>query len=216
MVMPASVQATGQRKGKGKGNGDGPGRPVFKAGDKIWPGALLHKGQDFLKAYPGKPTMGEGGASSAGWDALKQCQQWAAPDMLGEALSYQNTELINRPSIGFSEYCSCLENFHLVVCEGAKNKIFHQEFSTKVETLYTKYDILTACQTLNTVNYPAASRSAAEMTKATGLEKRIVATKNKKRKNTTKHDPNISGSDQPSEVHAGYQSRVGHVRGSLR
>ena len=104
--------------------------------------------------------------TSAGWEALKHPQMWAAPDLLGDVLQASNTELINRPGIGYSEYAGCLENLHTVIQEGVASKIFHPEFGVKIASLFQKYDLINACQTLNSSGYPLAPRSSADMSKA--------------------------------------------------
>ena len=48
---------------KAKGGSKG-GRGPWKAGEKLWNNAVVHKSQEFLKKYAGKATVGVDGRHS--------------------------------------------------------------------------------------------------------------------------------------------------------
>lgn len=81
-------------------------------------------------------------------------QHWVHPDCLAEHISAANTELINRPGIGLSEFSSVLENLELVLTEGLASQIYHPDLVAKFSTLYSKYDMGTATKVLNSISYP--------------------------------------------------------------
>ena len=104
--------------------------------------------------------------SSAAWEAVGQPQVWIHPDTLGEYLSSGNTEMINRPAVGLSEYASVLDNLVLVLEEGLEKKLFHPELVGKFKALHSKYDLGTAAKVLNTVGYPHQARAESDVSRA--------------------------------------------------
>ena len=85
-------------------------------------------------------------------------QHWIHADCLSEHISAANTELVNRPAIGLSEFSSVLENLELVLTEGLAAKIFHPELVAKFTTQYNAYDMGTATKVLNSISYPNQAR----------------------------------------------------------
>ncbi len=82
------------------------------------------------------------------------------PDTLAEHVSCANTELINRPAIGLSEYASVLENLEMVLTEGLAAKIYHPEFVAKFTSKYQTFDMSTATKVLNSISYPNQDTSS--------------------------------------------------------
>lgn len=147
--------------------GGGKGRPQHEAGKKIWAPSIMHKSGAFLRAYPGKATLDDSGASSAPWEAISMPHHFASPEALASQLTFHNTELLNRPGVGWSEAASVVENFMDVIAAGVANKILHPDLGSKMSAFSQKYDLTTSVQVLNAQSYPNLDRSHANVAAAT-------------------------------------------------
>lgn len=151
------------QKGQGK-KGTAAGRKTWAVGEKLWENAVVHKAQGFLRKYPGVPASDDGGASSsARWECLGKPAAWLSPMALAASLDSGNTELINRPGIGFSELASVLHCQDCAIREGVRDEILHPALLAKWDSLWCAHELAAAVKVLNAIGFPDISRSSVEV-----------------------------------------------------
>ena len=87
----------------------GSGRGKWQVGEKLHETMVLHRNYKFLAKYPAQPIRDNSGNSSAKWEGLGEPMHHVTIDALGEFLTAEKTELINRPAVGWSTLTQCLE-----------------------------------------------------------------------------------------------------------
>eukprot|EP00972_Heterocapsa_arctica_P111295 16386449-Heterocapsa_arctica.AAC.1 len=160
MAFAAAPVAKGY-KGKGGGkagkNATGAGRPPWAAGGKITDNAMLHRSYNFFPKYTPVPSVGADGASSAAWEGLAQGHIFVSAEAFANSLDASKTEIVNRPTIGLSEYAGTIECLHANLTEDGA--VFHPTLQAKWLVLVQQHDVIAACQMLNTVAYPHLQRT---------------------------------------------------------
>ena len=136
------------------------GRKEWTPGDKLWGGMLIHGSAQFMTKYLPIPTFADSGESSAIFGGLGEPQVWSNPDTLASKLAVKNTEILNRPPVGLSEYAGTMETLNQVFVERPCS------VAKSWKRLWEQNEMGDACKVLNSYGYPHLARSPDDLVKA--------------------------------------------------
>ncbi|CAE7829280.1 unnamed protein product [Symbiodinium sp. CCMP2592] len=164
-------------KGSGKGK-------KWEAGKKLYANQVYHNSTDVMSRYAGKTRELPNGDSSAVYECMAKPQVLASPQALGDILEAYNTELINRPGIGFSELAGSLLSWLDVVQDLGQKKVFHKDFVAHWQKLAEEHSLRESCELLNAQDYPDLERTSAGLS---GAVKKLLQFANEIRRDWPRH-----------------------------